>query len=180
MTQTPPGGHDGPYPAPVEVRGFTVKPEWIDYNGHMNVGYYGVAFDLALEEVMVEHLGLGGVQVEATGEGPYMIQSHLHFLRELREGEPFYYRLRLLDADGKRGHYFAEMFAEADGALCATQEGLFINVSHATGRSAPYPEWAAARLARMVEDHKSLEPAPQIGQPIGIRRKQAGDHRPMA
>lgn len=23
----------------------TVKPEWIDHNGHMNVGYYVLAFD---------------------------------------------------------------------------------------------------------------------------------------
>ncbi|KUJ80395.1 thioesterase [Ruegeria marisrubri] len=171
MSQIPPGGHDGPYPAPVEVRGFEVKPEWIDYNGHMNVGYYGVAFDLGLEAMMVEHLGLGGIQVEATGQGPYMIQSHLHFLREVREGERFYYHLRLLDADEKRGHYFAQMFSEEGDALCATQEGLFINVSHETGRSARYPDWAVARLARMVQDHKGLDPAPQIGQPIGIRRK---------
>ena len=28
----------------------TVRPEWIDYNGHMNVGYYHVAFDLAAED----------------------------------------------------------------------------------------------------------------------------------
>lgn len=30
---------------PFEPPGVCVKPEWIDYNGHMNVGYYHVAFD---------------------------------------------------------------------------------------------------------------------------------------
>lgn len=169
--ETTGAGYDGPYPAPIEVHGFTAKPEWIDYNGHMNVGYYGVAFDNALELFMVDHLGLGEVQVAQSGQGPYIIQSHLHFVREVLEGEAFYIRVRLLDADHKRGHYFAEMLTEADHSLCATQEALFMNVCHETGRSIPYPGWAAARLAQMVQDHSGLEPVSQIGQPIGIRRK---------
>lgn len=163
-------GHDGPYDAPVEIRGFDVKPEWIDYNGHMNVGYYGVAFDNALELLMVDHLGLGEAQVEAYGQGPYIVQSHLNFLREITAGVPFFFRFRLLDADHKRGHYFAQMISEQDQEVCATQEALFMNVSHSTGRSVPYPDWAIARLSRMVADHKGLDAAPQIGQQIGIRR----------
>ncbi|WP_170572958.1 thioesterase family protein [Ruegeria atlantica] len=166
----PLSGHDGPYDAPVEIRGFSVLPEWVDYNGHMNVGFYGVAFDMALEKLMVDHLGLGEVQVKALEQGPYVLQSHMNFLREVQPDEPFYFRFRMLDSDLKRGHYFAQMLSEKDNAVCATQEALFMNVSHETGRSVAYSDWAATRLARMVEDHKILEPAPQIGQPIGIRR----------
>jgi len=166
----PLGGHDGPYDAPVEICGFSVLPEWIDYNGHMNVGFYGVAFDMGLEKLLVDHLGLGEVQVKALGQGPYILQSHLNFLRELQQGEEYFIRFRMLDADQKRGHYFAQMLTRQDDALCATQEALFMNVSHTTGRSVDYPEWAAARLARMVRDHARLDPAPQVGQPIGIRR----------
>ncbi|MES0825922.1 thioesterase family protein [Ruegeria sp. SCP11] len=165
----PLSGHDGPYDAPIEIRGFSVLPEWIDYNGHMNVGYYGVAFDLALEKLMVEHLGLGEPQVKSLDQGPYILQSHMNFLREVRQDQRFWFRFRMLDADQKRGHYFAQMMSE-DAEICATQEALFMNVSHETGRSVPYPDWAAARLARMVCDHAGLEPAPQVGQPIGIRR----------
>ncbi|MFI5326964.1 MAG: thioesterase family protein, partial [Candidatus Rokuibacteriota bacterium] len=29
-----------------------VRPEWIDNNGHMNMGYYVVVFDLATDEWM--------------------------------------------------------------------------------------------------------------------------------
>ncbi len=167
----PISGHDGPYEAPVEIHGFLVLPEWIDYNGHMNVGFYGVAFDMALEKLMVDHLGLGEVQVNALGQGPYVLQSHMSFLREVQEGEPFYFRFRMLDADRKRGHYFAQMLSEKDDAICATQEALFMNVSHTTGRSVDYPDWAITRLNRMVRDHAELDHAPQVGQPIGIRRK---------
>ncbi|MEY8840196.1 thioesterase family protein [Cribrihabitans sp. XS_ASV171] len=172
MTDTPPSGHDGPYDAPVRMSGFKVLPEWIDYNGHMNVGYYGVAFDKGLDVVLDDHLGIGEAYVQATAHGPYVIQSHLQFLRELKEGEAFHFLFRLLDHDPKRGHYFIEMYSGRDDVLCATQEALFMNVSHESGRSAPYPDWAQQRMARMAQAHAALPPAAQVGRPIGIRRKQ--------
>lgn len=171
MSETAQSGHDGPYSAPIEVRGHKVKSEWIDYNGHMNVGYYGVAFDLALEEMVGDHLGIGEVYVNTAGAGPYMIQSHLQFLREMLEGDAFYFHFRLLDHDRKRLHYFGEMYAEKDGVLCATQEGIIINVSQTTGRGADFPSWAMARLEQMQSDHSGLERARQMGQPIGLRRR---------
>ena len=42
-----------------------VRPEWIDYNGHMNVGYYLVAFDQATER-LCEHFGVGEVGLIGT------------------------------------------------------------------------------------------------------------------
>ena len=36
----------------------TVQPEWIDHNGHMNVAYYVLAFDVATDTVY-ETWGLG-------------------------------------------------------------------------------------------------------------------------
>ena len=35
--------------APFASHAEPVRPEWIDYNGHMNVAYYVVAFDNATE-----------------------------------------------------------------------------------------------------------------------------------
>ena len=35
-----------------------VDSEWIDYNGHMNVAYYHLAFDRATERLL-ERIGLG-------------------------------------------------------------------------------------------------------------------------
>lgn len=170
MTDTPPTGHDGPYPAPVEVGGRRVAPEWIDYNGHMNVGYYGIAFDQALDVVLSDHLGIGVEFVKAAGQGPYVVQSHLHFLAELLEGARFAVRFRLLDHDAKRLHLFASMVADATGATCATQEIMVMNVDHGSGRPAPYPGWALRRFARMRADHAGLPAAVQIGAPLGIRR----------
>ena len=35
-----------------------VQPQWIDYNGHLNMAYYNVLFDRAVDEVF-ELLGCG-------------------------------------------------------------------------------------------------------------------------
>ena len=37
---------DAPFRSSVTL----VRPEWIDYNGHMNMAYYGVLFDEAADE----------------------------------------------------------------------------------------------------------------------------------
>lgn len=169
MTDGAGPGHDGPYPAPVQTRPMTVPADWIDYNGHMNVGFYGVAFDRSLDQLL-DLLGLGEDLVRTRAQGPYVIQTHLNFLRELRQGAQFFCRFRLLDHDHKRMHYFARMYDAADQAPCATQEGLIMNVSHDTGRSAPYPDRAMARLARMLDDHRNLPADPIIGATLGIRR----------
>ncbi|WP_146345827.1 thioesterase family protein [Phaeobacter marinintestinus] len=170
MSRDPITGHDGPYPAPVEVQKRQVEQGWIDYNGHMNVGYYGIAFDQASDVLLSDYLGIGEEHAAASGQGPYILQSHQHYLREMLEGETFAVRFRLLDHDRKRLHFFAEMVSDRTGDITATQESILMNVDHGTGRSAEYPDWAVQRFARMKADHAGLEPSPQIGAPLGLRR----------
>ncbi len=169
LESAPVSGHDGPYAAPVEIPGQSVLPDWIDYNNHMNVGYYGIAFDRASDILFSQHLGIGEEHVEATGQGPYVLQSHQHFLSEMHLGDRFSVRFRLINHDSKRLHFFAEMVSEEAGVLCATQEVMVMNVDHKTGRSAAYPDWAVRRFARMKADHAGLAPLAQLGAALGIR-----------
>lgn len=171
MTNTPTTGRDGPYPAPVNVQKRRVLPEWIDYNGHMNVGYYGIAFDQASDVLLQDYLGVGEEYVKQSGQGPYILQSHTHFLREMKLDEEFSVLFRVLDHDSKRVHFFGEMISDRDGVLCATQEVMMMNVDHDTGRSAEYPDWAVRRFARMKADHAGLDVPAQVGAPLGLRRK---------
>ncbi len=171
MTNLPQSGHDGPYPAPVVVPDRRVERDWIDSNGHMNVGYYGIAFDLASDVFFEDHLGVGWDYVARTGQGSFVLQAHTHFLNELHEGEGFSVRFRLIDHDRKRLHVFAEMVRDADGAICATQETVSMNVDHDTRRATEYPDWAVQRFAQMKSDHAGLEQPRQLGAPIGLRRK---------
>ena len=100
-----------------------VRPEWIDYNGHMNVGYYHVAFDVAAEPFF-EWLGLTPEFRRQHGSSTFALESHLHFLREVREGDALHFEARLLAFDAKRTHYYDEMSHARDGYLDAIYELL--------------------------------------------------------
>ena len=164
-------GHDAAYAAPVNLPEREVPSEWIDYNGHMNVAYYVMAIDQALDQFLEDELGIGEKHASRVRQGPYALQSHIHYLDEMLAGERFIVSVRLVDCDAKRMHVFIELLNANGPALAATCEQLLMNVNLETRRSTPYPDWAQARMARMLEAHSALEQPLQLGAPIGIRRK---------
>jgi len=156
---------------PIRTRPMCVPAEWIDYNGHMNVAYYIMAFDKALDEVFEEHLGIGETQAREARMGPMALQSQIHYLEELLEGDALAVDFQMLDADTKRIHFFMTMIKIETGILAATYENLSMNVDLEARRGAPYPPVARGRIAAMLEVHSSL-PRPELaGLTIGIRRK---------
>lgn len=157
--------------APLRMGRQTVRPDWIDYNGHMNVAYYTKAFDEAFDDFLENFVGIGESFVARARMGPMALQSQYCYLGELLEGEAFHVDVRVIDADAKRMHVFGEMLAEADGRLAATFEGLSMNVDLAARKSAPYPDFALARLTDIVRASAALPAPPTLGQPIGIRRR---------
>lgn len=164
-----------PFPAtPVLCGDGVVPPEWIDLNDHMNIGYYMLAFDRALMRFFDLWMGLNERYVQRSGCGSFVLQSHIHYLRELRLGEPYRVDLQLLDCDAKRWHYLASLRGglDPDAPASATCEQLAMNVDHATRRSAPLPEPERARFEQLRAAHAALPRPPQIGAPLGIRRPQ--------
>lgn len=163
-------GHDGPYAAPVVIGPRKVAPDWIDYNGHMNVAYYTMAFDQALDVFLEDELGVGESHVTRERHGPYALQAHIHYLGEMLEGEEFTVSVILHDHDAKRMHVMLEMRNAATGAVAATCEQVLMNVDLTARRSAPYPDWAVARMAAMQAAHAELPRPAQMGRPIGLKR----------
>lgn len=161
-------------PAPLTAPVRAVPPEWIDYNGHMNVAYYGLAFDQALDHVLEYTLGIGPSFVRASGFGPYVVQNHVHYLAELLEGDRLRVEVLVHDADAKRVHVYLEMRRDADNALVATSEQLLVNVDLSTRRSAPYPEDRRVRIENLRRAHAALPRPDRIGAPLGIRRQRDG------
>ena len=157
--------------APIRTRARKVSPEWIDYNGHMNVAYYTMAFDQAIDEVLEERLGVGVTFVREARMGPMALQTQIHYMGELVEGTEFACDFQLLDADLKRIHFIATMINLRTGETAATYESLTMNVDLEARRSAPYPDWARERIERLRGLHAALPRPRQVGNPIGIRRK---------
>ena len=146
----------------------TVKPEWIDHNGHMNVAYYVLAFDLATDE-FYDTLGMGFDYAD-TGYSIFTLCMNVDYLHELFEGEEAVVRTHLLDADRKRVHYIHSMFHGRTNAPVATNECLAINVELEQRRSAPFPAGVQARIDETLSSHSAHEPPPQARRTLAIRR----------
>ncbi len=152
-------------PTPFDGARDVVRPEWIDYNGHMNVGYYQVVFDLAAD-AFFDFLGLTQEFRQRHGSTTFALETHGNFLREVKSGDPLRFEARLLDFDAKRIHFYQEMFHGSEGYLAASQESLSSHVSMATRRTAPMPEELLGRLAEIRAAHAVLPRPWQVGHVI--------------
>lgn len=156
--------------APIVTSVQTVEKAWIDYNGHMNVAYYTLAFDRALDEVY-DLWGVGPALIPTHNMGPMALQTQIHYMAELLEGEGFHAECLLIDCDHKRVHVVMTMIAEKTGKPCAVYETLSTNVDLGQRRSANYPAEHAARLQAWKAAHAGLPRPAQVGATIGIRRR---------
>jgi len=148
-----------------------IEKGWIDYNNHLNMGYYTVVFDRASDQLW-DWLGFGAHYVAETNHTTFAAEFHVRYLREVKLGDRLYSRIRILDHDEKRFHTFQELYHE-DGWLSATGEGLTLHVDLGGPKVAPMPEPIQHRLAELARAHAKL-PAPKgVGSRIGIRRKAA-------
>ena len=136
-----------------------VEPQWIDYNGHLNMAYYNVLFDRAVDEVY-ELLGLGLSYVEITKCSTFTAEVHVRYLRELLADTPVRVSFQLLGFDGKRMHYFERLIHADEGWLSATSENMALNVDMTVKKVAAFPDTVMARLQRMKAAHDRL-PVPE-------------------
>ncbi|ADZ69793.1 thioesterase family protein [Polymorphum gilvum] len=159
-----------PYEAPFRSTVMTVKPDWIDYNGHLNMAYYNVLFDTAVDQAFLA-IGLGPDYVRTRGASYFTAEAHVCYLRELHEGDPVVASVQVLDWDDKRLHVFQELCHADDGFLSATSEQLLLHVDMTARKVAPWPDDIRAALAAMAAHHAVLDRPRRAGRSIGIARK---------
>lgn len=156
--------------APLDIHRGEVLPEWVDWNGHMNVAFYVAAFDQASGTFM-RNMGLGRRYVDGKLGMTFVLETHVTYDRELRGGAPLAFSTQLLDRDGKRVHLFHEMFHAEQGYLAATNETIVMNIDYATRRSGPWPLPVAARLETLWQAHRDLARPAKAGRAMSLRRR---------
>jgi acyl-CoA thioester hydrolase len=154
-------------PAPYDRFRGEVRPEWIDYNGHMNLAYYTVLFDHATD-LLFEELGLGLDYRRATQLGTFVAETHNLYESELLVGAGVRVATQILGADAKRLHLGHEMFALAGGGRAATQELMFLHVDLVARRVAPFPDDLRARVAAWAAAHAALPRPRWVGRRLSM------------
>ena len=153
--------------APFDRYRDVVRPDWIDHNEHMNMGYYVVVFDLATDEFLA-WVGLDATHRRDARVTTFCLEAHVTYHREVRAGDPLRFTTLLLAHDAKRIHYFHEMYHATRGYLAATNELMSLHVSEVTRRGAPMAPEILARLARIQKAHDELSRPPQAGRAINL------------
>ena len=144
-----------------------VKPEWLDYNGHMNEAYYVLVFSHATDEFM-NFSGQDAAYRERSNTSVYTLETHVMYLREVSEGEAVRIETQLLGHDEKRYRLFHAMYREAGGELLATGEHMLLNVDMAGPHSAPFAPQIAGKLAEIAVAHANLPAPKQAGRAIAL------------
>ncbi len=154
----------------IDYSDFAVKAEHIDANGHMNVGYYGVVFDKALDRPW-NILGIYSQLSLQQGLSSFALESHFTYQRELKLGDPLSFELQMLDYDAKRVHYFLRMLHARERFLAATCEQISMCMNMNERRSTSWSAQALENIAELHAAHASRTKPTEVGSVIGIRRK---------
>ena len=158
-----------PIPAPFISTPMSIKPEWIDHNGHLNMAYYSVLFDEGVEDGY-QRLGFGPDYRESHKHTTYTAEFHIRYVRELHLGDLVTVSMQMIDHNDKSFHLYQEI-RHQDGWLAATAEGLGLHIDMTGPRVARFPEHIAQNVADMLDAHSVLPRPANVGQGIRIRRK---------
>ena len=160
----------GQYSTPIILPEQKVLKEWLDYNGHMNVAYYTLAFDKSLDIFLEDLLGIGESHAYKNNQGPFVVQAHYHYLNEMRLNEKFHVRLFVVDCDKNKMHLCMEIYSLFQEKVIAVVEQVLLNVNLKLRKSEPYPPWAFKRLIKLKNTHKNASLPSAFGKSIGLKK----------
>ena len=158
-----------PVEAPFQANTQVILPEWIDYNGHMNVSYYVLVFDRATDEFF-DFMGMTAEYRAASNASAFTAEMHVNYIREVKEGDEVFVTTQLLGYDEKRFHYFHQMYQAEQGYLAATSELLCLFVDMNLRRVSQMPGPILARLAEIRQSHAALPLPEQVGSVMKVKR----------
>ena len=155
--------------APFVCKKEVILPDWIDYNGHMNVSYYVLVFDHATDE-FIDLMGLTAEFRAAGNVSAFTAEMHVNYVRELKQGDEVFVTTQLLGYDAKRFHYFHRMYHAEQGYLAATSELLCLYVDMTARRVTQMPPLIMDRLSEIKQSHATLSIPEEVGSVMRVKR----------
>lgn len=146
----------------------TVQPEWIDLNQHMNVAYYVLAFDLAVDALW-DSYGITDEYVTESQGSTFAVESHVSYLKELHEGDPYIVTSQILGYDEKRIHQFQRLYHAEKGFLSATAEWMNLHIDMDARRVSPWPASILEKIAEFADKQRDQERPREAGRQMSIR-----------
>lgn len=123
---------------PLTIYRDVVRPEWVDYNGHLRDAFYLLIFSFATD-ALLDRIGLDDAARKTRRRSVYTLEAHIAYLHEIKEGQRVRVDARVFAFDAKRLHLYLEMFAEGIDAPVSASEQMLLHVDTRDGpKSAPF------------------------------------------
>ena len=146
----------------------TVKSEWIDMNGHMNVAYYVRAFDLAIDIHWAE-IGITSDYIENEQCSTFSVECHITYQNEMKVDEKYRIISNILAYDEKRIHLFQTMYKKDSEETIATAEWMNLHVNLKTRKVCEWPKTVLDNLKKVSHTQKEKKWPPEAGKRMSIK-----------
>jgi acyl-CoA thioester hydrolase len=145
-----------------------VLPEWIDFNGHMNVAYYVLAFDQGVDALWLD-FGITAEHVQQNQSSTFAVETHVLYKQELKVDDPYVVTAQILAFDDKRIHQFQRMYHAESGFLAATAEWMNLHVDLEKRRVAPWPARILQGISRVAKSQGDWPYPDEAGSTMKMR-----------
>ena len=132
-----------------------ILKDWTDYNNHMNVAYYVLIFDLYGAEKLMTLFNMGEASAKNTKKSTMVVESHITYNQEVKEGDVVDVNLIYFDHDRKRLQYKLEMIHKEKKYLASTIEILSLYVDLEQRKVSEFENEKVKLMDEFIEKNKN-------------------------
>ena len=129
--------------------------DWTDYNGHMNVAYYVLIFDLFGAEILMNRFHMGEESAKTSKKSTMVVESHITYNQEVKEDDEVDVNLLFFDHDKKRLQYKLEMIHKEKKFLVSTIETLSLYVDLNQRKVAEFEDEKVKMMDQYIQENSS-------------------------
>ena len=135
------------------LKSFSIKQDWVDYNDHMNMAYYVLIFDQALE-VALEKFNMGESAAKDLNRSTMVVETNTKYLSEVKQGEEIDINMTYFDHDKKRLHIKMEMIEKSKKKISATIEWISLYIDLSRRKVTEFEEDKLKLMDKFIKDNK--------------------------
>ena len=132
-----------------------IVKDWTDYNGHMNVAYYVLIFDIYGAEKLMSDFKMGEHSAKTTNKSTMVVESHITYNEEVKEDDEVDVNLLYFDHDKKRLQYKLEMIHKEKKYVASTIETLSLYVDLSLRKVAEFEEEKVKIMDQYIKENSS-------------------------
>ena len=138
----------------VYLKSQKIIKEWVDYNNHLNMAYYVLIFDQALE-VMLEKFKMGANSAKKNQRSTMVVETNTKYISEVKENDEVDIMLTFFDHDKKRLHLKLEIIEKKTKKISASIEWLSLYVNLETRKVTEFEEEKIGIMDDFINENKN-------------------------